>query len=135
MLIPMYASAGSLNINGFELPMILYQDWLLDGDNVKYTRFPVTYDLQFFLSEKGCIDSLKYYPNDKLGFIEGVLASLNNIDFSSGKYLNTEIPAILPAKLEFVYKRYRAKHKPFRDRLKGRRAERIYVKHRGLAYV
>jgi len=109
MLFPLFIDADDLNINGFELPTILYEDWLLEGDNVKYTRFPVTYDILFFLSEKGCIDSLKYHSEDKFGFIDGVLASLNNIDFSPGRYLDKEIPVILPARLGFITERYRAR--------------------------
>ncbi len=110
LLSPLITLAAGLNINGFELPMILHEDWLLDGDEVKYTRFPVSYDLQFFLSEKGCIDSLKYNFEDKSGLsglIDGVIASLKNIDFSPGKYLSKNIPTILPARLEFVTKRYK----------------------------
>ena len=109
MLFPLFINADDLNINGFVFPAILHEDWLLDGETVKYTRFPVIYDLQFFLSEKGCIDSLKYDSEDKFGFIDGVIASLNNIDFSPGRYLDNEIPVILRAGLEFVTERYRAR--------------------------
>lgn len=107
MLSRLIALADGLNINGFELPMQLHEEWLLDGDVAKYARFPVSYDLQFFLSEKGCIDSLKYYSEDQSGLIDGVMASLKNIDFSPGRYLGKNISTILPARLEFIYKRYR----------------------------
>lgn len=99
--------AGGLNINGFEPPMILIKDWLPDEVEVKYTRYPVTYELNFYLSDSGCIDSLKYYSDDELKYIDGVLDLLNNIDFSPGLYMGKEIPTILPARLEFVTKRYR----------------------------
>jgi len=101
--------ADGLNINGFEPPAILFENWLLDGDNVGYARHPISYDLRFFLSESGCIDSLKYDPDDKLGYIDGVIASLRNIDFSPGRYLDKAIPTILPARLEFVFDRNRKK--------------------------
>ncbi len=107
LLSPLITLADSLNINGFEFPMILHEDWLLEGDVVKYARFPVSYDLQFFLTEKGCIDSLKYDSEDKSGLIDGILASLKNIDFSPGMYLEKNIPTILPARLEFVNRRYK----------------------------
>ncbi len=107
MLFPLFISADDLNINGFELPTILHEDWLLKGERIKYARFPVTYNLQFFLTEEGCIDSLKYDSEDKFGFIDVVIASLSNIDFSPGRYLDKEIPVILPARLEFITERYR----------------------------
>jgi hypothetical protein len=107
LLTPLLTFAESTIINGFELPRILYQDWLQDGELVKYSRYPVFYDLQFFLSKEGCIDSLTFNADNTNEFIGGVYASLNNIDFSPARYLNENIPLILPARIEFVFEKYR----------------------------
>ena len=102
------AGANGLKIDGLVFPQILHDNWLLKGDTVKYCRFPVIYDLTFYLSEEGCIDSLIYTPTDRPEIIDGVLASIRNIDFSPAKYNDENIPFILPASLEFTL----AGHRP-----------------------
>ena len=107
LIVPVLTLADAPIINSFELPVMIHDDWLLDNDKVTYTRYPVSFDLKFYLSEQGCIDSLIYDSDDKPKFIDGVITSLRNIEFSPGKYLDKNIPVILPASLEFVYRRYK----------------------------
>ncbi|MCP4705646.1 MAG: hypothetical protein GY865_13685, partial [candidate division Zixibacteria bacterium] len=96
-----------LTINGFELPELLNKNWLTENDEIQFTKYPISFDLRFFLSDQGCIDSLKYDSKNNNEYIEGIIGSLKKLDFSPGKYLNKNIPVILPAKLIFKTFRYK----------------------------
>jgi hypothetical protein len=90
-----------------ELPTLLHEDWLLKGDSVGFAPFPILYDLRFYLSENGCVDSIQYESDDEFRLIGRIIASLNNIDFSPAGYKERKMPFICPARLEFSQKRLR----------------------------
>jgi len=109
LLVPFVAYSGEFGIVDLELSEMLNDDWVLEGEIAKYAKHPVSFDLIFFLSDKGCIDSLQFDSADGYEYIESVMGSLKSIDFSPSIYLGRKIPVTLPAKLEFAFIKYKSK--------------------------
>lgn len=107
LLSPSIISATeNFGIYQLDVPSMLFDNWFLDGDKIKYSHFPASFNILYYLSDKGCIDSIQCDSPDTNKFIGGVYSSLKNIDFSPAKYNDSAISIILPAKLEFFTPRY-----------------------------
>jgi len=96
----------SVRVQGFDIPSPVHRDWILDGSSIKYSRFPIEYDLAFFLSSDGCIDSLTYVSGADDSYIKSAMYSLENMDFTVPAYDGVPMPFILPARLKFLTRRY-----------------------------
>jgi hypothetical protein len=114
-----YADDKKLVLLGVEFPSIEYENWLLDGDKVLMPPFPIKYDLLFYLSSKGKVDSFVYSPENRPYLIDSISNSFKGMQFYPARYNGEAIPFILPAEITFK-KKYTYKEKlipvfPYRE--------------------
>lgn len=93
--------AEGFNLLGVDFPSIGTEDWLLDSDTVLYSRLPSKFDIEFYLSPAGSVDSFSYSPLEKNIYVEKISTSLSSIEFYPAKINNVAVPFILPAELVF----------------------------------
>ncbi len=91
---------------GVEIPAIENKNWILETDTVLYTMYPMTFDLQFFVSDKGTVDSFKTIQADFPDYINKISNSLGNILFYPARYEGRAIPFVIPARLIFYSRKF-----------------------------
>ncbi|UCD94232.1 MAG: hypothetical protein JSU69_10790, partial [Candidatus Zixiibacteriota bacterium] len=100
---PVFAGEG-FSVLGVEFPAMDSTDWLLESDVVSFTPFPLKFDMLFYLSTDGTVDSFTYSPETKQIYIDRVTNSLESIHFYPARINDTAVSFILPAELLFSYK-------------------------------
>ena len=88
-------------ILGVEFPAPADGDWPAEGEKIYYTPYPLQFDIVFYLSSEGGIDSIYYPPQPREVFIESILGVLKKLRFYPARVNDTVVPFILPGVLEF----------------------------------
>ena len=75
--------------------------WLTSSDTIGYIKYPLKFDILFYLSSGGSVDSISYSPERMSSFVRSLDKALKRIKFYSAKFSDTLIPFILPGELIF----------------------------------
>ena len=85
-----------------EIPVPIHSDWILPEDTVRIAPATVAYDIEFYISRDGCVDSLVYLSEHRDYLIKPILPSLYSLDFEPARYADDSIPFVLPGVLLYV---------------------------------
>nr|MBN2278875.1 hypothetical protein [candidate division Zixibacteria bacterium] len=89
---------------GVEIPVPDRAFEPIEGENIPASRYPLEYNLHFFLNESGRVDSFQYWPDSRPVYIENIRGSLENLEFHPAIRDGKTIPFIVPASITFETK-------------------------------
>jgi hypothetical protein len=67
--------------------------------SIPYSKRPLRFDLVFYLSKTGVVDSFHYSPSDKKDYMDVMAPWLRTLEFYPGAINDTFVPFALPAEL------------------------------------
>jgi hypothetical protein len=94
----------SFSLLGVDFPAVDNKSWLLESDVVPFSPFQLKFDMLFYLSAEGTVDSFSYSPASGEAYIQRIDSSLKNIRFYPATINDTARPFILPGQLLFFDK-------------------------------
>jgi len=103
-------------ILGVEFPALESEFEPVEGDEVLFAAYPINFDIQFYLSAAGTVDSFDYRPRKRDVYIESISSTLEGLRFYPARIDDVPEPFVLPGHLTFKskYNRPRAYlHLPF----------------------
>lgn len=94
-------------ILGIEFPSPDGDFRLAAGDTVLFTPYPLKFEVHFYLTSSGMVDSFSYTPEKREIYIEKISESLRRLRFFPTRIDGVEEPFILSAEINFkpVFKR------------------------------
>ena len=105
----------SLRANGY-LAALESELEPVEGDEILFAAYPIDFDIQFYLSAAGTVDSFDYRPRKREVYIESISATLEGLQFYPARIDDVAEPFVLPGHLTFksIYNRPRVYlHLPF----------------------
>jgi len=88
-------------ILGVEFPAPTEAGWMTGNEKIHFTPYPLQFDIVFYISVEGSVDSVSYPPQRRDIFIKSVMGILKNTRFYPASVNGIPTAFILPAILEF----------------------------------
>ncbi len=104
-LLPIFSAGETFELLGVDFPSVRPGTWQVNEAELPYARYPVKLRIHFYLSEKGAIDSIDYFPKSKKKYFDRIEQALNEIKFYPALYKRRPIPFVFPADIEFYSKK------------------------------
>jgi len=96
-----------MELLGLKLPSLLTESWILGENIVPYAPFPMKFDLLFYLSSEGTVDSFVCLNDSSSVFIERMARSLESLVFSPAQ--KGGLPTTFIQKGEMIFRSTRGK--------------------------
>ncbi len=86
---------------GIRIPFPMHQRWLPENYNPSGSIPNKIYDLRYYISRDGCVDSVVFPDGVRKKLDESLLGAILGVDFYPAMQDGDSIPFILPARLDF----------------------------------